>query len=422
MSPALPIALVAGAAFAYWVRRTLRLAQGTGALRETITHIGPHRVHALVSPGAPESPADAAHRIPLVLVHGWGASRSYFVPLAHRLAPLHPVYLPDLPGHGHSSKPRPALDVPALADTLVRWMDAAGIREAVLVGNSVGCQTVVEAAVRHPDRVRALVLIGPALDPSASTPGAQAKRLLRGVPFEGPSLGVILAVDYVRMGWRRLRQELEAMMAYHFEERLRHVAVPTLVIRGEHDAVAPSEWAERVAAHLPAGSRVVTIAPGAHAVHYRAPDAVASEILDFLRSLSLHGAQDHADLDEPVLELPEPEPAPVAAPAARTATAPPAPDAPARTAAMPVPRAMTPNPGPIAPREARLRPEYATLYPEIEPGVWMSAALLSARRLARMQLDGQAGALARVLDPEHFEFRGGHPRVVPWRPARPGEG
>ena len=416
MSPALPIALVAGAAFAYWVRRTLRLAHGGGALRETITHIGPHRVHALVSPGAPESPADAGHRLPIVLIHGWGASRSYFVPLALRLAPLHPVYLPDLPGHGHSSKPSPALDVPALADTLVRWMDAAGIREAVLAGNSVGCQTVVEAAARRPERVRALVLIGPALDPSALSPRDQAQRLLRGAPFEGPSLGVILAVDYARMGWRRLRQELDAMMAHHFEERLRHVAAPTLIIRGEHDAVAPAEWVARVAAHLPqAMSRVVTIARGAHAVHYRAPDTVASEVLDFLRSLSLHGAHAEGERAEPTLELPEP----ASVPAPRTVMAAPAPDAPTRAAATPVPQARNPHTGPMAPREARLRPEYATLYPEIEPGVWMSAALLSARRLARMQLDGQAGALARVLDPEHFEFRGGHPRVVPWRPGRP---
>ena len=61
-------------------------------------------------------------------------------------------------------------------------------------------------------------------------------------------------------------------------------------------------------------------------------------------------------------------------------------------------------------REVRLRPEYAELYPEIEAGVWMAAPVASARRLARVRLAGDAASLARVLDDEHFEFRGGRPR------------
>jgi hypothetical protein len=65
---------------------------------------------------------------------------------------------------------------------------------------------------------------------------------------------------------------------------------------------------------------------------------------------------------------------------------------------------MTPS------REVRLKPEYAEMYPEIEAGVWMAAPVASARRLARVRLDGDAASLARVLDDEHFEFRGGRPR------------
>ena len=61
-------------------------------------------------------------------------------------------------------------------------------------------------------------------------------------------------------------------------------------------------------------------------------------------------------------------------------------------------------------REVRLKPEYAALYPEIEAGVWMAAPVVSARRLARVRMDGDAASLARVLDDEHFEFRGGRPR------------
>ena len=61
-------------------------------------------------------------------------------------------------------------------------------------------------------------------------------------------------------------------------------------------------------------------------------------------------------------------------------------------------------------REARLKAEYAELYPGLTPGTWYSAAWLSARQLARTQCDGVASSIAQILDDEHFEFRGGRPR------------
>ena len=60
-------------------------------------------------------------------------------------------------------------------------------------------------------------------------------------------------------------------------------------------------------------------------------------------------------------------------------------------------------------REARLRAEFVDRYPGIEPGVWFSAATLADHLIARMLRQGKAdlALLPRVLDPEHFEFRGG---------------
>jgi hypothetical protein len=61
-------------------------------------------------------------------------------------------------------------------------------------------------------------------------------------------------------------------------------------------------------------------------------------------------------------------------------------------------------------REARLKPEFAHLYPGLESGVWYRAAWLSARQFARIPCDGEATSIARMLDEQHFEFRGGRPR------------
>jgi hypothetical protein len=61
-------------------------------------------------------------------------------------------------------------------------------------------------------------------------------------------------------------------------------------------------------------------------------------------------------------------------------------------------------------REARLRPEFAALYPGLRPDVWYSAAWLSARQFARTRCDGVASEIASMLSDQHFEFRGGRPR------------
>ena len=60
------------------------------------------------------------------------------------------------------------------------------------------------------------------------------------------------------------------------------------------------------------------------------------------------------------------------------------------------------------PREARLRPEFADRYPGVDPDVWYIAATLAEHLLARFLRGGEAGRERpeRIMDPEHFEFRG----------------
>jgi hypothetical protein len=66
-------------------------------------------------------------------------------------------------------------------------------------------------------------------------------------------------------------------------------------------------------------------------------------------------------------------------------------------------------------REARLRPEFATVYPGLEPGTWENAAMLAEQVLSEHVLRPSPGYMLsdRVLAKEHFEFRGGDP------PGRP---
>ena len=62
--------------------------------------------------------------------------------------------------------------------------------------------------------------------------------------------------------------------------------------------------------------------------------------------------------------------------------------------------------GPV--REARLRPEFASLYSGVDPEVWYIAATLAEHLLARYLREGSAthAPPARIMDADHFEFRG----------------
>ncbi len=69
----------------------------------------------------------------------------------------------------------------------------------------------------------------------------------------------------------------------------------------------------------------------------------------------------------------------------------------------------------LSQREARLRPEFAHLYPYLRAGEWDSAAVLADRVVASIlgRPDGRFIVGERALDAEHFEFRGSDGRAVP---------
>jgi pimeloyl-ACP methyl ester carboxylesterase len=96
---------------------------------------------------------------PLVLLHGLTMSSRTMERLAATL-PDHRVLLLDLHGHGKSTKPRQPdrYLVSEFADDVVALLDQLEIDEVVLGGLSLGANVAYEVALRHPERVRALVL------------------------------------------------------------------------------------------------------------------------------------------------------------------------------------------------------------------------------------------------------------------------
>ena len=96
-----------------------------------------------------------------VLLHGLAVSSSYFAPLAAALYArgFSPI-APDLPGFGESND-APAASPAEQAAILAAWADALGIRNAIWLGHSLGCNAVAHLARLRPDLVRRAVYVGP---------------------------------------------------------------------------------------------------------------------------------------------------------------------------------------------------------------------------------------------------------------------
>jgi pimeloyl-ACP methyl ester carboxylesterase len=228
-----------------------------------------------------ESLDGPAERCPVVFVHGLAVSHRYMMPTARRLAGDHPVYLPDLPGFGLSAEPGWNLSLSEHAEHLVGWLDAVALDHVTLLANSFGCQVAVDLAVRHPNRVRSLVLVGPITDPGARTAARQLGRWLRDVRHEDLRQALILARDVRDAGVRRVAATFRQSLDDPIEAKLPLVAVPTLVVRGGLDPVVPQRWAETAARLAPLGELVVV--PGApHNVNYSAADRLAPIVCRFL--------------------------------------------------------------------------------------------------------------------------------------------
>lgn len=220
-------------------------------------------------------------RVPVVLVHGLGMSSRYMMPLARCLAPDFPVYVPDLPGFGRSDKPREILTVVQLADALAAFMDAMGLGRAAFMGNSLGCEILVEFALRYPERVERLVLQGPTPDPKDRSALQKVVFLPVTGFFERWSLGWVALSDYLRSGIPRCIGTFRAMIANRIEHKLPSVEAPTLIVWGTRDYIVPRRSAERFAQLVPNG-RLVVVPGAAHGMNYSHPRELRDAMLPFL--------------------------------------------------------------------------------------------------------------------------------------------
>jgi pimeloyl-ACP methyl ester carboxylesterase len=244
----------------------------------------------------------------VMLVHGLGGAAANWLALAPLLLPGRRVIVPELPGHG-GSEPLPAApSLNAYADRLALLLD----EPAAVVGHSLGGAIALRLAIRHPDRVRALVLAGSAGISSGSRrarysltitgllkPGrriAPHRRrvgrsgLLKTIVFgrwgaaDPPALSAELTEAYLAGPARHTDTVSAARALMRDDPRvdLARVRCPSLVLWGARDHQLPIRDAFEYARRLRAPLR--TIADCGHLLIAERPEACADAIQAFLSS------------------------------------------------------------------------------------------------------------------------------------------
>jgi pimeloyl-ACP methyl ester carboxylesterase len=259
-------------------------------------------------------------RPPVLLCNGLITNTIFWRNLLPDLEARHTVVSWDLKGHGDSGPARtPAgATIAAAADDALAVLDAAGLREAVVFGFSMGCQVAAEIHRRAPGRVRALAFVfgpvGPVFETAFGPFGpvlggltrATHPRVLMAIlhtlsRLGQPPIGHFAAARLGLIGptmtpddlagilshWRQLDGPTVRRLALDagtFDARphLPSIRVPTLVLCGDRDVFAPPRKVGLpLHAALP-GATLVRLPHGTHSSTLEHTDDVRAALLDFL--------------------------------------------------------------------------------------------------------------------------------------------
>lgn len=255
-----------------------------------------------------------------ILLHGFAASefswREVMQPLAQEYTATVMAY--DRPAFGLTTRPMPGEwsgDSPygpdAQVKMLIGLMDALKIDRAILVGNSAGGGIAALTALRHPQRVDALILVDAAISGGGNVPWYQP---LMTTP-QGRRIGPLIArqikdwgIDFGKSAWhdpskitpeiwegylKPLRAENWDRALWEFTassrptelaSQIKNIKMPALVITGDDDKIIPKERSIQLSKDL-LNAKLVVIPNCGHVPHEECPIEFLAAVKSFMRMM-----------------------------------------------------------------------------------------------------------------------------------------
>lgn len=247
----------------------------------------------------------------LVLLHGFGDSYTSWEGWVPVLAPHFRVIRLDFPGHGLTRAPEDyRLSGDGLADLVDAFAGRLSLPPFAVAGNSMGGGVAWQFAVRHPQRLTALILVDAAGFPNDKPPGATplafkilkypiGRALLRNIDNR-PLIDSGLKVDVYDKSvitpalvdrWAEFQRApghraiLMGLDPSRFNQAstavLRDIKVPTLILHGDSDVLIEPASAQKFAAAIP-GSKVILYPRVGHLPQIEIPVRSATDVAQFL--------------------------------------------------------------------------------------------------------------------------------------------
>lgn len=218
---------------------------------------------------------------PLLLLHGNGEDSSYFVHQMEEFSRDCRVIALDTRGHGRSPRGTAPFTLSQFADDLLDFMDRQNLSQTDILGFSDGGNIALTFALRHPERVRRLILNGANLDP-------------RGVKLS-VQLPIVLGYHLASLFKSPKAQAHAAMLGLMVNEphispaELKRLTMPVLVIAGTRDMIREAHT-HLIADSIP-GARL-TVIPGDHFAANRASAAFNQAVRTFFQETAVSEEED----------------------------------------------------------------------------------------------------------------------------------
>ncbi len=250
---------------------------------------------------------------PVVLVHGAEADHSMFDGFGALLAKHFTVIAYDQRDSGGTRNPPAPYGLAEMADDAGRLIAALGYERAHIFGTSLGGAIAQVLAVHHPQRIDRLVLSStfrPGTPPLSISPDVfpRLAALRAGLPGTAAEIATYFFPDAhiaahpevveIFNGTSRTaeqRQRRGGILAQSVACDLAAITAPTLVLVGADDRLIPPAHTLSLAREI-AHARTATLPGLGHVATLQAPDAVAREVIAFLKTKD--GGNDHEDAGE----------------------------------------------------------------------------------------------------------------------------
>jgi pimeloyl-ACP methyl ester carboxylesterase len=248
MMPRRTFAAVIAAAAAALVAPARAAAQGEASTPPSTTDAAPESGYAPVN-GLEMYYEIRGSGEPLILLHGAFGAIDLWGPILSTLAASRQVIAVEFQGHGHTADIDRPFSYEAWADDVAALMAHLAIARADVVGYSMGGNTGLQLAMRHPDRLRKLV----AISANSRTDGYYPE-LVAALQMMTPALfaGTPEETTYLRHAPRP--EDFPALVERHkafdatayawAEEDVAAIAAPTLLLYGDSDIIRPEHAVE----------------------------------------------------------------------------------------------------------------------------------------------------------------------------------